>query len=102
VAVVVGVLVGMPLRGYLQQRDDVAAADASLRRLERQNDELQRRKDRLEDPSEIQAIARREYGLVDRGQESYTILPPATAGLVLPHAWPFDRIAASVRTASAG
>ncbi len=102
VAVVMLVLVGIPFRGYVQQRNDVAAADAALHRLERENDQLQRQRDRLDDPNEIQAIARREYGLVDKGEESYTILPPATAGLVMPHAWPFDRIAGSVQTAAEG
>ena len=102
VAVVMVVLVAIPFRGYLQQRGDVAAADAALHRLEQENDRLQRRRDRLDDPGEIQAIARREYGLVDQGEESYTVLPPPTAGLVVPQAWPFDRIQGAVRAASDG
>jgi len=102
VLVVMVVLVGVPGRSYLQQRGEVAAAAADLKRLEADNERLQRRKDRLEDPAEVQRIARRDYGLVAEGEESYTVLPPATAGLVLPDAWPFDRLADAVRTAAGG
>ena len=101
VAVMV-VLVAIPGRGYLQQRSDVASAEASLRKLEQQNEQLQRRKDRLDDPGEIQRIARRDYGLVDLGEESYTVLPPTSAGLVLPQAWPFDQLSDAVRRAADG
>jgi len=96
------VLVAIPGRGYLHQRGDVASAEADLHRLEQENERLQGRKDRLDQPEEIQRIARRDYGLVDEGEESYTILPPTTAGLVLPDAWPFDRLGDAVRSAADG
>lgn len=100
--VVMVVLVAIPGRGYLAQRGDVASAEAGLKALEQENAGLQRRRDRLGDPGQVQRIARRDYGLVALGEESYSILPPATAGLVLPRAWPFDRISDAVRRASAG
>jgi hypothetical protein len=96
------VLVAIPGRGYLEQRQDVASAQADLHRLQQENDRLQRRRDRLDDPTEIQRIARRDYGLVDQGEESYTVLPPPTAGLVLPRAWPFNQLADAVRRAADG
>jgi cell division protein FtsB len=96
------VLVAVPGRAYLNQRGEVASAQDELRRLEASNERLQRRKDRLEDPAEIQRIARRDYGLVAVGEESYTVLPPATAGLALPDAWPYDRLAEAVRAAAGG
>lgn len=105
VATVVGVtalLVALPARSYLHQRSDVGAARAELEELDRRNDELEVRRDRLEDPDEISRIARRDYGLVEIGQESYAVLPPATAGLVMPNAWPFDRIDSAVRVAAGG
>ncbi len=100
--VVMAALVAMPGRSYLQQRGEVAAADARLQRIEQENERMQRRKDRLDDAGEIQRIARRDYGLVEVGEESYTILPPATAGLVLPDAWPFDRLAGALERAAGG
>ena len=102
VVAVMVVLVAVPGRAYLNQRGEVATAQAELRRLEASNERLQQRKDRLEDPAEIQRIARRDYGLVAAGEESYTVLPPATAGLALPDAWPYDRLADAVRAAADG
>lgn len=105
VATVVAVtclLVALPARSYIRQRSEVADARAELREIERRNGELEGRRDRLSDPEEIARIARRDYGLVELGEESYAVLPPATAGLVMPNAWPFDRIDSAVRTAAGG
>lgn len=82
----------VPARGYMAQRHEISAHRAELTDLEQQNQELILRRDRLDDPSEIQRIARRDYGLVLEGEESYSILPPASAGLVLPRAWPFGLV----------
>jgi cell division protein FtsB len=82
----------VPARGYMAQRHEISAHRAELTDLEQQNQELTLRRDRLDDPSEIQRIARRDYGLVLEGEESYSILPPASAGLVLPRAWPFGLV----------
>ncbi|CAB4741953.1 unannotated protein [freshwater metagenome] len=82
----------VPARGYMAQRHEIAGHRAELTDLKRQNQELTTRRDRLDDPSEIQRIARRDYGLVLEGEESYSILPPASAGLVLPRVWPFNLV----------
>lgn len=82
----------VPARGYLAQRHEIAGHRAELTDLKRQNQELTKRRDRLDDPSEIQRIARRDYGLVLEGEESYSILPPASAGLVLPRVWPYNLV----------
>ncbi len=102
VAAVTLVLVALPARSYVAQQSRVDAARADLASLEKDNARLQAHKDRLSDPDEIARIARRDYGLVEVGQESYSVLPPSSAGLVMPQAWPFDRIEAGVRTASGG
>lgn len=98
----VGALLAVPARGYLDQRAEVRSTEAALARLEAENERLERRRAALDDPEEIQRIARRDYGLVGEGEESYMILPPPTAGVVLPHAWPFDRLAESVTRAAGG
>ena len=89
---VAATVLAVPARSYWAQRSEVSSRQAELADLRQQNAELVERSDRLDDPDEIQRIARRDYGLVAEGEESYTILPPATAGLVLPRAWPFDRL----------
>ncbi len=102
VVAVTVVLVALPVRSYLGQQSDVAAARADLEELEHENDQLAARQRRLSDPDEIARIARRDYGLVEVGEESYSVLPPTTAGLVMPNAWPFDRLEDAVRTAAGG
>ena len=102
VVAVTVVLVALPVRSYLHQQSEVGAAKTELAELERENDQLEARQQRLSDPDEIARIARRDYGLVEVGEESYSVLPPTTAGLVMPRAWPFDRIEDAVRTAAGG
>lgn len=105
VLTIVGVtvlFVALPMRSYIQQQGELDASRADLRRIEHDNAQMEARKSHLSDPDEVARIARRDYGLVRVGEESYAVLPPATAGIVLPRAWPFDRIDAAVRTASGG
>ena len=87
------VLLGPPVRGWWEQRSEISSARAELEAIEADNAELQRRLERIEDPEELERIARRDLGLVREGEESYTVLPPSTAGLMLPDSWPFDRLA---------
>jgi cell division protein FtsB len=100
--IVMGGLLAMPVTGYLEQRSVVAAQEARLDAVRAENERMEQRMSRLDDPAEIERVARREYGLVEVGEESYTVLPPGTAGVVLPRAWPFDRLADGVAAASTG
>jgi cell division protein FtsB len=86
-------LLAPPVRGWWEQRNEISAARDELSAIEADNEELRRRLERIEDPEELEAIARRDLGLVREGEESYTVLPPATAGLMLPDSWPFNRLA---------
>lgn len=87
------VLLAPPVRGWWEQRNEISAARDELSAIEADNEELQRRLERIEDPEELETIARRDLGLVREGEESYTVLPPSTAGLMLPDSWPFNRLA---------
>lgn len=99
---VASALLAVPAQGYLAQRGELAAREAELAELDRRNDVLDERLERLAEPEEIQRIARREYGLVDPGEESYSVLPPSTAGITLPRGWPFDRISGPLERAATG
>jgi len=92
----------VPSRGYVAQQQEISANRSELTDLKRQNQELLKRRDRLDDPAEIQRIARRDFGLVLEGEESYSILPPASAGLVLPQSWPFNLVQEPLEKASLG
>ncbi len=92
----------VPARSYLAQRDDISERRGALAEVTARNERLEERLDRLDEPAEIERIARRDYGLVEVGEEAYTVLPPATAGLVLPRSWPFDVLSGPVERAATG
>jgi cell division protein FtsB len=99
---VAAAMLAVPAQSYWAQRDEVAKRESALADVDRANQDLAERLERLDDPDEIQRIARRDYGLVSVGEESYSILPPATAGLVLPTGWPFDRLSGPLQRAATG
>jgi cell division protein FtsB len=66
-----------PARSYLTQRQEMADADAELRRLQAEVDELGARLAHLRTDAAVQRIAREHYDLVFPGEESYRILPAA-------------------------
>lgn len=78
VLLVVGLLGAMaiePTRQLLAQRDRVADARAHLRRMERLNDKLAGRIERLNDPDYLEQRAREQMGLVYPGETSYIVMP---------------------------
>lgn len=95
-AILAVVILAAPVSQWWAQRGDIEAAEADLAGIEADNRDLQDRLDRIGDPGTIERLARRDLGLVRVGEESYTILPPPTAGLVMPDTWPFNRVAASM------
>ena len=99
---VVAAVLAVPARSYWAQRGELAASEALLAEVDRTNDELTAHVARLDEPAEIQRLARRDYGLVQPGEESYAILPSATAGLVLPAGWPFNRLRGPLERSATG
>ena len=99
---VAATLLAVPAQSYLEQRDELAAREVELAERDAANEVLAARLERLDEAEEITALARRDFGLVGLGEESYSILPPPTAGLVLPRGWPFDRLAGPLERATTG
>jgi cell division protein FtsB len=76
VLMVGGVLVGFyPTRTWLRQERAVHDAEHDLAVLREQNQQLQDEATRLQDPAEIERLARAEYNLVRPGEEAYAIIP---------------------------
>lgn len=100
--VVIGAVLAVPARGYLDQRSEIGELESELTDLRRDSTQLRERRDRLEDPEHVRRIARRDHGLVAVGEESYSVLPPPTGGLVLPDGWPFDQISGPLVEATSG
>ena len=85
VVVVVGtvVLVGLlfafvyPTRTFLDQRTETKDARTRLALLERENAKLAAEAKRLQDPAEVEKLAR-GYGLVKPGEQAFVIVPAPT------------------------
>jgi cell division protein FtsB len=67
-----------PVRTYLNQRADTQRRQEQLEVVHEENERLERYRDQLRDPETVEELARRDYGLVMPGEESYAILPPPT------------------------
>jgi cell division protein FtsB len=84
-ALLLVVLVGLlfafvyPTRTFLDQRDETNKARAQLEVLQSENARLARESKRLSTDSEIERIAREQYGLVKPGERPFVILPAPTA-----------------------
>ena len=92
-AAVVAAILTPAVSQWWSQRAEIRAGEDELALLEADNDQLRDRLDKIGDPATLERIARRDLGLVREGEESYTVLPPSTAGVVLPDSCPFDRVA---------
>ncbi|MFP5326519.1 MAG: FtsB family cell division protein [Acidimicrobiia bacterium] len=64
-----------PTRTWLQQRQQIDAAEARLEVLDDQNRRLSARVNELQTDAEVERIAREQYQLVRPGEEAYAILP---------------------------
>lgn len=66
-----------PFRQILAQRQQVAIASEQLAVLEQENARLRTEAEALSSPTEIERIARDDFGLVREGDTSYVIVEPA-------------------------
>ena len=82
-----------PLRQYLNQRHDVAAAKQRLAVITSENQHLASEIQALNTDAEIERVAREQYHLVKPGEDAYAILPPS-APASLPDVWPYNLVRA--------
>jgi len=68
-----------PAGSLLNQRSSLAATEAQLGTLHKQDAALAQEKKNLSDAGEIGRIAREQYQLVSPGQQAYEVLPPSGA-----------------------
>lgn len=87
----VGVLfVGpFPVRTWWSQRNDAAHLQQQIDVLHEANTKLRTRVKELDDPATVRALARRDYGMVRKGESAYAVLPPPVPANRLPQVWPF-------------
>lgn len=100
---VVGVLAVFvfPTRTFLEQRETTSESRRRLDLIEEQNRVMEDRIAELDDPDEIERLAREQYNLVLPGEEAYAVLPPPLPPLELPTVWPFGSLLPSTATTTA-
>lgn len=64
-----------PTRTFLQQREEVGAAERRLAVLEESTEALRRDNARLQSDAEVERRAREDYGLVRPGETPYVLVP---------------------------
>lgn len=75
IALAVMLLAIAPLRGYLDERGELKDLQTQATALERQNQTLQERIDRLSDATFLERIARECLGMVKPGETAFVIVP---------------------------
>jgi cell division protein FtsB len=73
-----------PTRSYLAQRGRVGAAQHDLDVLRKQNRELETTARRLQSPSEVQRIARDQFGWAFPGEQLFKVLPAPAPTTTVP------------------
>ena len=68
-----------PARAYLEQRAQRNQLSNQVSQLEQQNAALQQQLNKLQDPSELERLARECLGMVDPGQIAFVPVPHAHA-----------------------
>lgn len=81
-----------PTRTWIDQRAAIAETTSSLDALDAERDALEARVAELDTDSEIELIARSQYGLVLPGEEAYAVLPAPEQPVALPTVWPFGAV----------
>jgi cell division protein DivIC len=65
-----------PTRKLVDQRNRIDQASQELTRVNRSNQRLQARIDRLRDPDYVDQLARSQAGLVKPGEIAFVVMPP--------------------------
>lgn len=78
---------------WREQGRELSIKEAELIEIEGANQILQERRETLYQPSEIEWLARQNFGLIKPGEEAFIVPPPAPEPVRLPSIWPFTHLA---------
>jgi cell division protein FtsB len=92
-AALIASLFVLPVKSWLQQRDDLTRKQNELAVLNNANAQLAADVTRLQTPDGIKEAARQEVGFVGIGEQRISVLTTPNAPLTLPTGWPYDAIA---------
>lgn len=85
----------IPFRQIVEQRTEIADAEARLEALTAENELLTGQVDALNTPAEIERLAREKLGYVHRGETAFVILEPDSDDAT---AYPEDGLSSSPET----
>ncbi|HEY7625954.1 MAG TPA: septum formation initiator family protein [Ilumatobacteraceae bacterium] len=83
----------LPVKSWMQQRDDLQTKQNELTVLNNANAQLAADVNRLQTNDGIKEAARQELGYIGVGEERISVLSTPNAPLTLPAGWPYDTIA---------
>lgn len=76
VVVMLGAMAVGPLQSYTAAADRVDSLEQTRAELQEEVDRLEERRERLQDPEEIELMARTEFGLVKPGEVPFVVVTP--------------------------
>ena len=82
----------LPVKSWLQQRDDLARKQHELAVLGNANAQLAGDVNRLQTADGIKEAARQEVGYIGVGEQRISVMTTPNAPLTLPTGWPYDAI----------
>ena len=91
-AALIASLFVLPVKSWIEQRDDLARKQSELAVLSNANAQLAADVNRLQTPEGIKEAARQEVGYVGIGEQRIAVLSMPNASLTLPTGWPYDAI----------
>ncbi len=74
----------LPLRQIVEQRQEVASAEAELAALLGENSALERRVEALSTPTEVERLAREQLGYVRPGETAFVVVESEKDSIVYP------------------
>ena len=80
----------LPIKSWLNQRDQLATRTEELTTLDAANDQLQTEVDRLQTEDGVKQAAREVIDYVEKGEQRITVMPVGLAPTTLPAGWPYD------------
>ena len=78
---------------WRDQGAELSMKQAELSQIQNEYADLEIREEKLYLPSEIEWLARQNFGLIKPGEEAFAVPPPAPEPVRLPSAWPFIYLA---------
>ena len=97
----VGYIMFVPARNYVSQQAATDDAETQLAQLDAQVADLEQRRVELEDPEQIEQVARERCNLGYPGEEVFAVLPAPPPPLPIPTGWPFDVLRAAAASTGA-